>query len=273
MRRSDNPAARTDGRSQAPLSARACALAATAAALVVLAGCALLPGRSGSGGSTVEVVSHTVSASETLASIADDYYGSPDAADYLADVNNVAPDQVLEPGAVVDVPVGADDIERYQRRTEAKILYNRGTLLADAGDYARAQEEFASALKADPFFVDAGYNLGVVVLAMGEHDRAAAIFEQVLEIAPDDPLTEFALGKAHFDGGRFGTALEHFERAVELDSSLEDARFARGVALLRTGEREAGIVALDAYLREFPGGAWADAARAELEKMAQEGER
>ena len=273
MKKSGNPGARRRRPARAALHGRAASLLAVTAALFVVAGCAFLPGRSGSGGSTVQVVGHTVSTSETLTSIADDYYGTPDAVDYLASVNDVAPDEVLEEGVVINVPVGEDDIERYQRRTEAKILYNRGTLLADAGDYAKAQEEFSAALKADPFFVDAGYNLGVVVLAMGEDERAASIFEQVLEIAPDDPLTEFALGKAHFDGGRFGVALEHFERAVELDPGLEDARFARAVALLRTGDSESGIVALDAYLREFPGGAWADAARAELEQMAREGER
>jgi tetratricopeptide (TPR) repeat protein len=91
----------------------------------------------------------------------------------------------------------------------------------------------------------------------------------VLRIRPDEPLFEFALGKAHFDAGRVGTALDHFERAVELDPALEDARFARGIALLELGEREEAVFALDAYLREFPDGAWADSAREQLEGLAR----
>jgi tetratricopeptide (TPR) repeat protein len=239
------------------------------AVLLTLSGCALLPSKSGSGAGTVEIVSHTVSSGETLASIADDYYGTPRAAGYLADVNGIGSDFVPEPGVLIDVPVGDEDIERYRRRTEAKILYNRGTMLADAGDYAKAQEELAAALRIDPRFVDAGYNLGVVLLAMGDPERAVAILEQVLKARPAEPLSEFALGKALFDAGRVSEALEHFNRAVDLDPELEDARFARAVALLELGEREEGVFALDLYLRDFPDGTWVDSARAELEKMAR----
>jgi tetratricopeptide (TPR) repeat protein len=143
-------------------------------------------------------------------------------------------------------------------------------MLADAGDYAKAKEEFAAALRADPRFVDAGYNLAVVMLATGEPGRAVVVLEQVLAIRPDDPLFEFALGKAHFDAGRVPVALEHFERAVELDPRLEDARFARAVALLELGRRDEAVLALDMYLREFPDGAWAASARAELTRIAHE---
>jgi tetratricopeptide (TPR) repeat protein len=237
--------------------------------LLTVGGCAVLPSKSGSGAGTIEIVSHVVSSGETLASIADDYYGTPRVAGYLADANGVGSDFVPEAGALIDVPVGEEDIERYRRRTEAKILYNRGPVLADAGNYAKAQEEFTAALRTDPRFVDAGYNLGVVLLAMGDPERAVAILEQVLRARPAEPLSEFALGKAHFDAGRVSEALEHFNRAVELDPKLEDARFARGVALLELGEREEGIFALDLYLREFPDGTWVDSARAELEKMAR----
>ncbi len=245
------------------------ACVALTAVMLALSACALVPSVTGSGAGTVEIVSHTVSSGETLASIADDYYGTARAAGYLADANGVDLDFTPQPGELVDVPVGEEDIERYRRRTEAKILYNRGTMLADAGNYAKAQEEFTAALRADPRFVDAGYNLGVVLLAMDDPERAIAILEQVLKARPAEPLFEFALGKAHFDAGRVSDALEHFDRAVELDPTLEDARFARAVALLELGEREEGIFALDLYLREFPDGTWVDSARAELEKMAR----
>jgi tetratricopeptide (TPR) repeat protein len=209
-----------------------------------------------------------VAPGETLESIADDYFGTTSAARYLADVNGLNDGLAFAEGVTLEVPVGAEDIERYRRRTEAKILYNRATILADAGDYAKAQEEFSSALKADPSFVDAAYNLGVVLLATGENERAVAILEQAVALRPDDALFEFALGKAHFDAGRPVNALVHFTRAEELDPALEDARFARAVALLATGDRATAVVALDAYLREFPDGAWSAEARAELERLA-----
>ena len=260
---------RSTPRGAEPRRARAAASAALIAVLLTVGGCALPPSKSGSGAGTVEIVAHTVSSGETLASIADDYYGTPRAAGYLADANDVGSNFAPEPGALIEVPVGKEDIERYRRRTEAKILYNRGTMLADAGNYAKAHEEFAAALRTDPRFVDAGYNLGVVLIAMGEPERAVFILEQLLTARPREPLFEFAIGKAHFDAGRVSDALEHFDRAVELDPTLEDARFARAVALLELGDREGGIFALDLYLREFPDGAWVESARAELERLAR----
>jgi tetratricopeptide (TPR) repeat protein len=235
-------------------------------------GCTLLPGRSGSGVSTVEIVVHEVSEGETLSMIADDYYGTPRATGYLAEVNGIGPDVVLEPGEVIEVPVGEDDLERYRRRTEAKIYYNRGTVLAEAGDYGAAREEFALALKTDPRFVDAGYNLGVVLMASGDPARAAAVLEQVLAVRPEDATTEFALGKALFDAGRAEEAVGHFDRAIALDPDLEDAHFARAVALLSAGRREEAVFALDSYLRRFPDGAWSPQARSRLLQMAREQE-
>lgn len=264
-----------DGGRMAPLTGsggvRAARLAYVLAlsALVFVAGCSFPPSRSGSGAGTLEIVSHAVSSGETLSSIADDYYGTPDGASYLADVNDIDADIPLAPGVVVEVPVGDEDIERYRRRTEAKIFYNRGTVLAGGGDYARAEEEFSTALRADPRFVDAAYNLGVVLLASGEPERAAAILETALLVKPDEPLYEFALGKAHFDAGRAAAALSHFERSLDLDPGLEDALFARAVTLLKLGRRDEGVFALDSYVREFPEGTWVDGARAELEELAR----
>jgi tetratricopeptide (TPR) repeat protein len=254
-------------------AARRPGLAAVLLALgtaLMLQGCALPPARSGTGQNTVEIVSHTVAEGETLSSLAEDYYGSAEAASYLAEVNGLAPDERLEPGDVIDVPVGESDLDRYQNRTEAKVLYNRGTMLAEEGDYEGAREAFVAALRKDPRFVDAGYNLGVVLMAQGEPVRAAAIFEQVLAVRPDDPATEFALGKALFDSDRPEDALPHFERSVTLDPSLEDAWFARAVTLLTLGRRDDGVFALDTYLRRFPDGAWSDQARAELARLATE---
>ena len=255
---------------RAGASGRRVAMSVVLLALLLAAGCSLMPTTSGSGDDTVEIVLHAVSQGETLESIGDDFYGTPRAASYLAEINGIEAGQVLESGSTVEVPVGAEDVERYRRRTEAKIIYNRGTILADAGDYAKAKEEFTLALRADPRFVDAGYNLSVVMLATGEPERAVAILEQVMAIRPDVALFEFALGKAHFDAERVPEALEHFENAVRLDPSLEDARFARAVALLGIGEQEEAVFALDHYLREFPDGAWAENARAELERLARE---
>jgi tetratricopeptide (TPR) repeat protein len=218
-------------------------------------------------------VTHEVSAGESLATIADDYYGDPEAGAYLARVNHIDEGDGVDPGDLLEVPATSEDVLRYERRTEAKLHYNRGTLQADRGDLPKAAEEFREALRIDPRFADAGYNLGVVLLMQGESRRAVAIFEQAAAVRPSDPSILYGLGKAYLDEGRDQDGLEAFERALAQEPDHEDSLFARAVALLRLGRTEDAVVALDAYLRRFPTGAWAGQARAELSAIARDAER
>jgi tetratricopeptide (TPR) repeat protein len=243
-----------------------------AAVAVVAAGCAGTPSHTWSGSPASEIVTHEVSAGESLATIADDYYGDPNAASYLARVNGVDEREGVAPGDLLDVPAAPEDIARYERRTEAKLHFNRGTLQADRGDLPKAAEEFRRALRIDPRFADAGYNLGVVLLMQGESRRAVAIFEQAAGVRPSDPSILYGLGKAYLDEERHEESLASFERALAADPDHEDSLFARAVALLRMGRTEDAVVALDSYLRRFPRGEWAEQARAELGAIANDAE-
>lgn len=238
-------------------------------AAVILQGCGRLPGVSGSGADAIEIVAHIVSQGETMFSIADDYYGTTEAASYLADVNGTFADVALEPGALLDVPVGQADIERYRRRTEAKSFYNRGTAFAERGDLIRAAEEFKTALGIDPRFVDAGYNLGVVHLMSGDAQTAAALFDQIIPLRPNDAALHFASGKARYDAGDTQGAIDSFERVLSIEPSHEDARYARAVALYEIGLVEESVLALDLYIRECPDGTWAEEARMRLTDLAR----
>ena len=235
-----------------------------------MSGCGGPSMRTGSDSRTVQIVVHEVASGETLASIADDFYGDRAAAAYLRDVNGIPRDAVSEVGVVLEVPVGIEDIERYERRTEAKILYNRGTVLAGQGDLGKAAEEFKAALRVDPRFVDAGYNLGVVLLRAGEPSRAVAILEQVVRVRKGDTELMYALGSAQLDVGNPRAALALFEDVVDMDPSHEDGRFSRALALLELGRTDEAIFHFDAYVREFPNGEWARSARARLSTLGTE---
>jgi tetratricopeptide (TPR) repeat protein len=235
--------------------------------VLLLAGCAAHPARTGSDARTIRIVSHEVAAGESLESIADDFYGDPAAAAYLREVNAIPEGTSPAAGALLDVPVGGPDMERYELRTRAKIHYNRGTLLADRGDHERAAEEFRSALRIDPLFADAGHNLGVVLLSTGEIDRAIVVFRQTADLRPASADSRYALGAALLEAGRSGEALEELERVVLLAPAHEEARYARALALLRLGREAEAIFHLDSLVREFPGGVPAERARGVLARI------
>jgi len=241
--------------------------AACVALVLLLAGCAAHPARTGSDARTVRIVSHEVAAGESLESIADDFYGDPAAAAYLREVNGIPEGTSPAAGALLDVPVGEPDMERYERRTSAKIHYNRGTLLADRGDHERAAEEFHSALRIDPLFADAGHNLGVVLLSMGETDRAIVVFRQTVDLRTTSADSRYALGAALLEAGRSSEALEELESVVLLAPDHQEARYARALALLRLGREAEAIFHLDSLVREFPGGASAERARGVLAEI------
>ncbi|MBD3347589.1 MAG: tetratricopeptide repeat protein [Candidatus Eisenbacteria bacterium] len=233
-------------------------------------GCAGPPMRTGSDERTVRIVSHEVAKGESLETIADDFYGDPGAADYLRDVNGIPEGVSPKRGALLDVPVGQSDMTRYERRTRAKLHYNRGTLLADHGDLQRAAEEFRSALRVDPRFADAGYNLGVVLLEMGEVDRAVAVFKQAADLRREDTELLYALGAALLEAGRPSEALGVFEEVLRSDPGHEDATFSRGLALLEMGRENDAIFHLDSYVRAFPGGRWIGRAEEILSRLGEE---
>ncbi len=242
--------------------------AAALAVLAALAGCSVPLLRSGSDTRTVRIVSHELAAGESLESLADDYYGDPSAASYLREVNAIPADESPGEGAVVDVPVGDADLERYERRTEAKVHYNRGILRAGRGELGKAAEEFTEALRIDPRFADAGYNLGVTQLSLGDPVRAAATLRQTAAVRPSDPELLYALATALVDAGRREEAVDVFEEAIALDPKNEDAVYSRAMTLLDLGRTDEAIFALDEYVRTFPKGKWADKARSLLSNLS-----
>jgi len=242
-------------------------LVAVFATLVALAGCSVPLMKSGSGERTLRIVSHELAVGESLESLADDYYGDPAAAGYLREVNEIPPDESPGQGAMVEVPASETDLARYERRTEAKVHYNRGILHAGRGELSKAADEFRAALRIDPRFTDAGYNLGVTLMRSGDPVRAASTLRQAAAVRPLDPEILYALATALVDAERQEEAVEVFDQTIALNPQNEDAIFSRAIALLDLGRVDEAVFALDAYVRTFPAGQWADRARSMLSNM------
>lgn len=69
----------------------------------------------------------------------------------------------------------------------ADSMYNAGVISWNANDFAKAQEQFAAAVAANPNHAEAHFMLGQVYLNQGKLPEAAKEFDAYLKIAPNGP--------------------------------------------------------------------------------------
>ncbi len=70
--------------------------------------------------------------------------------------------------------------------TEAMLQYNQGIDYYKAGQYDLSIDAFRAAIKLDPNYIDAYYNLGSVLEYLQQYDAALAVFKQIIVRKPDD---------------------------------------------------------------------------------------
>lgn len=70
--------------------------------------------------------------------------------------------------------------------TEAILQYNQGIDYYKIGQYDEAVTAFRTAIKIDPNYIDAYYNLGSVLEYLQQYDAALAVFKQIIVRKPDD---------------------------------------------------------------------------------------
>lgn len=79
----------------------------------------------------------------------------------------------------------------------ADTLYNGGVISWNANDFAKAQEQFAAAVAANPNHAESHFMLGQCNLNLGKLPEAAKEFETYMKIAPTGPNAEKA--KSNFE--------------------------------------------------------------------------
>jgi len=79
----------------------------------------------------------------------------------------------------------------------ADSMYNAGVISWNANDFAKAQEQFAAAVAANPNHAESHFMLGQCYLNLGKLPEAAKEFETYTKIAPTGPNAEKA--KSNFE--------------------------------------------------------------------------
>jgi len=134
---------------------------------------------------------------------------------------------------------------------EIDVLFLAGVAYERTGDVRRAADAFQALIERSPRHPQALNYLGYMWAERGENlEQALALVERALAIDPDNGAYLDSLGWVYFQMGRHESALEHLERAAELEADpvvlehLGDAYQALG----RSAD------AAEAYTRSLDGG-------------------
>lgn len=171
-------------------------------------------------------------------------------------------------------------------RAEAEDLNRRAIASFGEKRFSNAIELLEKAIKADPEFADAHFNLGTV-LATAERpyealkhiqkglelnpdshigynqlgtaydklektDLAISAFQKALEIKPDYALAQFNLGAAYVWAGRLKPGEASLEKAARLDPSNAEIKLYLGAIYSRQGRHSEAIATVKKLTRESP---------------------
>lgn len=107
-----------------------------------------------------------------------------------------------------------------------------------AADAVGAIEASRNALKLNPGYAQASFNLGCALLAAGQYDEASAEFRNLVQRFPENADYVCALGDAQRNLGLWREASRHYRKALELDVDHVRAESNLGALLAGFGESE-----------------------------------
>jgi tetratricopeptide (TPR) repeat protein/2-polyprenyl-3-methyl-5-hydroxy-6-metoxy-1,4-benzoquinol methylase len=101
--------------------------------------------------------------------------------------------------------------------------YNMASALQKKGDLKGAIKAYKQAVLIKPDYADAFYNLANTLKDMGELGAAIKSYKQAIKINPDLHNAHNNMGNALKDMGKLTAAIESYKRAIKINSSHEDA--------------------------------------------------
>ena len=221
-------------------------------------------GKSVSTGKPASTVTHKVVPGESWASISEDFYGSADRAEALANFNRADLSAQPPSGKGIRIPLSPDDLDMLDSRLDAASIYNEGLDLAAKGDYAGAVDKFREALDEDSDLLEASFNLAVTYQKLGLHSNAETVLEDLVTKEPGNAEYYFALGNARFYQGNYSNAARAFRWALDADPGHLRALYSLAVSQEKMGDESKAKGTWRKYLELDPDSEWADEARARL---------
>lgn len=135
---------------------------------------------------------------------------------------------------------------------KAGRAYLKASAAAAKGDRAKAIRHLQNAVRAQPEFFEAHYNLGVHFQALEQWENATRAYLKAIELRSDSARPNFNLGVIYHDQGRLEQAIQRYRQALEYDPSFAEAHQALGEARFQQGRHYAAEQHLETATRLAP---------------------
>ena len=120
----------------------------------------------------------------------------------------------------------------------AELHVLMGQIAEENGQLKAAAKYYMHALDIDPRHAEALYFLATLRFEQQRYDEMLQLLQRFIALEPNDAVAHVSMGVALYYLGRSDEALQHFDHALTLDPTLEDARTNREAVLeARAGNR------------------------------------
>ena len=122
-----------------------------------------------------------------------------------------------------------DAIDSYKNALKinphfAEAYYNMGIAQKGTGDLEEAIESYKQALKIKPNYVEAYYNMGNLLKDKGDLEEAIESYKQALKIKPDHAEAYNNIGITLEDNGDLEGAIDSYKQAIKINSDFAEAK-------------------------------------------------
>ena len=144
--------------------------------------------------------------------------------------------------------------EEQSKRVNRKAgqAYLKASAAAAKGDRAKAIRHLQKAVRAQPEFFEAHYNLGVHYQALEQWENATRAYLRAIELRRNTARPNFNLGVIFHNQGKLDQAIQRYKQALDYDSSFAEAHQALGEAHFQQGRYYAAEQHLETATRLAP---------------------